>query len=55
MYVLSIDENTKVPIGATAATKQAPMIMHMSYEVCLPDHEWVEATQHKLITSVYAS
>ena len=36
VFVLSIDK-TKVPINATAATKQATMIMHVIYEV--PNHD----------------
>lgn len=44
----------RVPIGITAANKQAPIIMHMEYSVRLPDHDWVVAQGHKLIPSVYA-
>ena len=29
--------------------------MHMTYEVHLPDHDFVKAPQHKLISSVYAA
>ena len=28
--------------------------MHLDYKVSLPDHDWVIATKHKLIPSVYA-
>ncbi len=41
-------------IGITAAKIQAPMLLHMQYQVKLPDHDWVVATGHKLIPSVYA-
>ena len=44
VFVLSVEENTKVPIGVTAVTKQAPLIMHVSYEIRLPDHDFVKAT-----------
>ena len=48
----SQDDKAKVPIGLTAAKKQAPMIMHMEYQVTLPDHDFVVAPEHKLIPSV---
>lgn len=44
----------RVAIGITAANIQAPMLMHMEYRVKLPDHDWVVASGHKLIPSVYA-
>jgi hypothetical protein len=55
VFVLSVDDKAKVPLGITAATKQAPMIMHMTYEVRLPDHDFVVAPSHKLTPSVYAA
>ena len=54
VFVISIDDKAKVPIGVTAATKQAPLMMHVSYKVCLPDHDFVKATKYKLNPSVYA-
>ena len=54
MFVLSVDDKAKVPIGVTAATKQSPLVMHVSYEIRLPDHDIVKATKHKLTPSVYA-
>lgn len=51
---LSQDDKARVPIGLTAANKQAPLLMHMEYKVTLPDHDWVVAGGHKLIPSVYA-
>ena len=33
VFVLSIDNKAKVPLGKTAATRQAPLVMHMEYEV----------------------
>ena len=48
----SHDDKVKVPIGITAASKQAPLLMHMEYKVILPDHDYVVASQHKLIPSV---
>ena len=47
-FVLSIDDKAKVPIGVTAAVKQ------MSYEIRLPDHDFMKAPKHKLTPSVYA-
>ena len=48
----SIDDKAKVLIGITAAKKQTPLIMHMDYQVTLPDHEFVAGSKHKLIPSV---
>ena len=52
---LSQDDKARVPIGITAASKQAPMIMHMEYRVKLSDHDFVLAPKHKLVPSVIAS
>lgn len=52
--VISQDDKSRVPIGLTAANKQAPILMHLEYKVTLPDHDWVIAPRHKLIPSVYA-
>lgn len=51
---VSQDDKARVPIGLTAANKQAPLLMHVEYRVSLPDHDWVIAARHKLIPSVYA-
>ena len=48
----SQDDKAKVPIGLTAANKQVTMLMHMEYQVTLPDHDFVVAPKHKLILSV---
>ena len=46
-------DKAKVPIGLTAANKQAPLVMHVEYKVKLPDHDFVIAKQqHKLVPSV---
>ena len=55
VFVVSIDDKAKVQLGITAATRQAPLIMHMEYEVRLPDHDFVVASKHKLVPSVYAA
>ena len=52
--VLSIDDKAKVPIGVTCAKKQAPMAMHTTNQIRLPDHDFVKATKHQLTPSVYA-
>lgn len=49
---LSQDDKARVPIGITAANKQAPFLMRMDYKVRLPDHDWSVADGHKLISSV---
>ena len=54
VFVISMDDKAKVPIGVAAAAKQAPLMMHVSYEVRLPGHDFVKATKHKLNPSVYA-
>ena len=48
----SMDDKAKVPIGITAAEKQTPLLMHMEYQVTLPDHDFVVGSRHKLIPSV---
>lgn len=52
---ISQDDKARVPIGTTAANKQLPLLMHVEYRVSLPDHDWVVASKHKLIPSVYAA
>ena len=54
VFYLSQDDKARVPLGLTAASKQAPILMHMEYKVSLPDHDFVIASGHKLIPSVYA-
>lgn len=54
VFVLSQDDKARVPLGLPAANKQGPILMSMDYKVTLPDHDWVIATRHKLIPSVYA-
>ncbi|CAH0547066.1 unnamed protein product [Brassicogethes aeneus] len=54
VFFLSQDDKARVPIGVTAANKQAPLLMHIEYRIKLPDHDWVIAERHKLIPSVYA-
>ena len=47
----SQDGKAKAPIGLTTANKQAPIFMHMEYQVTLPDHGFFVAYKHKLIPS----
>ena len=54
VFALSQDDRARVPLGLPAANKQVPILMNMMYRVRLPDHDWVVATRHKLIPSVYA-
>ena len=46
------DDKAHVPIGITAANKQAPLLMNGKYQVQLPDHDFVIATKHKLTPTV---
>ncbi|CAH1105641.1 unnamed protein product [Psylliodes chrysocephalus] len=55
VFFISQDDKARVPIGVTAANKQAPLLMHMEFRIKLPDNDWVIAVRHKLIPSVYAS
>ena len=48
------DDKARVPIGLTAANKQAPLLMYIEYRVSLPDHDCVIAAKQKLIPSLYA-
>ena len=50
---LSNDDKARVLLGLAAAFLQAPMLMHMEYEVRLPDHNFVLGPRHALIPSVY--
>lgn len=47
VFFISQDDKARVPIGVTAANKQAPLLMHMEYRIKLPDHDWVIAERHK--------
>ncbi|CAG7828761.1 unnamed protein product [Allacma fusca] len=53
-FILSQDDKARILLGLPAANIQSPILMHMSYRVTLPDHDWVVAPGHKLIPSVYA-
>ena len=55
MFVVSIDDKVKVPLGITVATRQAPLVMPMEYEVRLPDQDFVVVSKHKSVPSVYAA
>ncbi|XP_055590410.1 uncharacterized protein LOC129742528 [Uranotaenia lowii] len=52
--IISQDDKARVAIGLTAANKRSPILMHVEYQVKLPDHDWIVANNHKLIPSVYA-
>ena len=47
------DNKTSVALGLSAASLQAPILMHMEYKVRLPDHNFVVGPRHTLIPSVY--
>ena len=47
-----MDDKAKVLIGITAAKKQTPSLMHMEYQITLPDHDFVVGSKHTLIPSV---
>ena len=39
VFVLSVDDKAEVLIGVTTITKQSSLVMHVDYEISLPDHE----------------
>ncbi|KAJ8677746.1 hypothetical protein QAD02_013533 [Eretmocerus hayati] len=49
---ISQDDKARVALGITAAKKRSPILMHTEHRVKLPDHDFVEAQRHKLISSV---
>ncbi|CAM4900938.1 unnamed protein product, partial [Rotaria socialis] len=55
VFYLSQDDKCRIPLGISAAHKQAPFIMSMKIQIKLPDHDFVIATKHKLIPSVYGA
>ena len=50
---LSNDDKAIIAFGLAAASLQSPILMHLDYCVCLPDHNIVIRQKHKLIQSVY--
>ena len=48
----SLGDKAKVTIGITATKKQTQLLIHMKYQVALPDHGFVVGSKHKLIPSV---
>jgi hypothetical protein len=54
-FVLSQDDKARVPLGLAAANKQSPILMHVHYRISLPNHDWVVASRHKSVPSVYAA
>ena len=46
------DDKAHVSIGITEANKQARLLMSVKYKVQLPDHDFVNATKHKLTPTV---
>ena len=55
VFVLSVDDKAKVPVGVTAVRRQAPLIMHVSYKIRLLDHDFVNDTKHKLTPFLYSA
>ena len=35
IFVMSVDDKAKVPIGVTAAPKQSPLVIHVNYDIRL--------------------
>lgn len=48
-----MDDKCRVVIGKTAVTRQSPVLMHMRYRVCIPDHDYSVGPKHYLTPSVY--
>lgn len=53
--VLHLSDNNKarVPVGLSTALLQAPILMHLEYEVKLSDRSFVLAQRHALMPSIY--
>ena len=43
----------RIALGFAAASLQSPILMHLDYQVRLPDHDFVIGQKHKLISFVY--
>ena len=50
---ISVDDKAKVPISFISAIEQAPLMMHVNYEIILPDHDFAKAAKHKLTPFVH--
>ena len=48
----SVDDKVKVPLAIAVAKKQTLLLMHMEYQMTLPNHDFVVGSKHKLIPSV---
>ncbi|CAF0981397.1 unnamed protein product [Didymodactylos carnosus] len=55
VFYISQNEKCKVPIGLPAAKIQAPMLMHLDYDVKQPNFNSRIAPRYQLIPSVYAA
>ena len=53
VFVLSVDDKPKVPIGVTPTINQYPLIMHADHEIRLPDYGFVNAAKQNLALPVY--
>ena len=51
---ISPDDKAIVKLGIIAAKLQTAMVMHLSYRVRLPNHDYIVASKHHLIPLVYA-
>ena len=51
---LSHDDKAIVKLGVMAAKVQTAMVMHLEYRARLPKHDYIVASKHHPITSVYA-
>ena len=51
---ISPDDKAIVKLGIIAAKYQTAMVMHMEYKLRLPNHDFIVATKHHLIPSIYA-
>ena len=51
---ISPDDKAIVKLGVIAAKLQTSLVMYMNYRTRLPNHDYVVASKHHLIPSVYA-
>ena len=54
-FFISRDDKAKISLGLPAANKQSSMLMHLDYQVKLPDQDFVIAPRHKLVPSMYGA
>ena len=50
----SLDDKAHVKLGVVSAKRQKAMVLYFDYQLRLPSHDYVVASKHYLIHSVYS-